>query len=170
MKSKADNNQKSPGMSADKYAITSILKSDAISVSYSCTLKSSYQDYTMKCLLKNNVIKDASMKKLTEEIAKMRKIDSPYVVKIFDYFDEPEQHVYIVPTFKKTLKQHIRSKGFLEPKEALRMIVDVATGVNEMHMAGIKNIDLRPDTIMMDENMGEFRLVIFSILINLGYC
>ena len=45
-----------------------LLKSDAISVSYSCTLKSSYQDYTMKCLLKNDVIKEASMKKLTEEI------------------------------------------------------------------------------------------------------
>ena len=148
---------------ADKYAITSILKSDAISATYSCTLKSSFQDFTMKCILKNHVLKEQSLKKLTEEIGKMSKIDSPYVVKIFDVFEEPDQHVYIVPTFKTTLQQHIRSEGFLEPKDALRMIVDVATGVNEMHMAGIKNIDLRPDSIMMDENMGTFRLVTFFI-------
>ena len=148
---------------AGKYAITSILKSDAISASYSCTLKASFQDFTMKCILKNNVLKEQTLKKLTEEIEKMRKIDSPYVIKIFDIFEEPDQHVYIVPTFKTTLQQHIRSKGFLEPKDALRMIVDIATGVNEMHMAGIKNIDLRPDSIMMDENMGTFRLVTFFI-------
>lgn len=163
MKRNSDETPKNGSKCSDKYAITSILKSDAISASYSCTLKASFQDYTMKCILKNNVLKEQSLKKLTEEIHKMKKIDSPYVVKIFDVFEEPDQHVYIVPTFKTTLQQHIRSKGFLEPKDALRMIVDVATGVNEMHMAGIKNIDLRPDSIMMDENMGQFRLVTFFI-------
>lgn len=162
MNNNTDTKQQIPKL-ADKYIKTSILKSDAISATYSCSLKGSFHEFTMKCILKNHVLKEQTLKKLTEEIEKMRKIDSPHVVKIFDVFEEPDQHVYIVPTFKTTLQQHLRSKGFLEPKDALRMIVDVATGVNEMHMAGIKNVDLRPDSIMMDENMGTFRLVRFFL-------
>ena len=96
---------------------------------------------------------------MIDEIKILSKIDSPYIIQIFETFEETDKHVFITPHFPTSLDNHIKNQGFLEPKDAMKLVIDIATALMELNMHGIRNIDLRPENIMIDANGEKIRPV-----------
>lgn len=137
----------------NQYIIGPITKSDAISSEFTCNEAITNEKYVMKCILKQTVMKPKNFKRMLADIELVKKIDSPYIIKIIDSYELDDMHTYIIPSYNNTLDKYIRDHGFLDPKEALRIFIDLVTAINELNTVGIKNIDLRPENIMFDENL-----------------
>jgi len=104
------------------------------------------------------IVKKAYVKthknKIAREIAVMRLLDHPYVLKLYDVL-ETSQHIFIVLERVKggELFDYILQKGRLPRQEALRLIAQIIQGIEFCHMHSICHRDLKPENLLLDENL-----------------
>ncbi|MCO5169534.1 MAG: protein kinase [Planctomycetes bacterium] len=74
--------------------------------------------------------------------------DPPYVV--MEYVDGP------------TLRELLRLRDRLEPTVALHVLLEVARGLKDAHLAGVLHLDLKPENVLLDES-GSVKLTDFEL-------
>lgn len=92
--------------------------------------------------------------KIAREIAVMRLLDHPYVLKLYDVL-ETSQHIFIVMERVKggELFDYILQKGRLPRQEALRLMAQIIQGMEFCHAHSICHRDLKPENLLLDENL-----------------
>ncbi|HEY3081994.1 MAG TPA: protein kinase, partial [Chloroflexota bacterium] len=87
----------------------------------------------------------------------------PNVVQVFDYgpIDGSE---FLVMEFVpgSNLKERLRERGPLDEDEALRLVGQVAAGLQAAHEQGIVHRDVKPHNLLLDES-GDVRVTDFAI-------
>lgn len=93
-------------------------------------------------------------KKVAREIAVMRLLDHPNVLKLYDVL-ETSQHVFLVMERVKggELFDYILQKGRLPRKEALRIFAQIVQGMEFCHRHSICHRDIKPENLLLDENL-----------------
>ncbi|MBX3472321.1 MAG: protein kinase [Planctomycetes bacterium] len=74
--------------------------------------------------------------------------DPPYVV--MEYVDGP------------TLRELLRLHDRLDPVVALHVLLEVARGLKDAHLAGVLHLDLKPENVLLDES-GSVKLTDFEL-------
>lgn len=87
--------------------------------------------------------------KTMEEAKRLAKFESvPGIVQIYDCFEENGTS-YIIMEFLEgmSLKQYIAEKGKMTPEQALPVVLQIASAMEEVHKTGILHRDIAPDNI-----------------------
>ncbi len=92
-----------------------------------------------------------------------RTLHHPNIIRIFERGD-----VHGVPYFTmelvkgQTLQAHVRANGALEPREAARIVSQVAEALDYAHLKGIIHRDLKPSNIMVLDD-GDVKVMDYGI-------
>lgn len=107
------------------------------------------------------VLRDAraSRERFEQEARGMAQIDSPHVVKVFDYGVTAEGEPYIVMELLRgrDLREHIEERGALPEGETLEIVTQVCRALGAAHDRRIVHRDIKPANIFLcDVGNGTF--------------
>ena len=120
-------------------------------------------------ILRSEVCADpVSVVRFEREAQAATTLSHPNIVEIYDV-GEYKGHRYIVMEYVpgRTLKQVIRSRGSLEPDEAIDIEKQLVSAVSEAHHKGIIHRDIKPQNIIVKSD-GSIKILDFGIAIAKG--
>ena len=94
------------------------------------------------------------------------KIQHPNVATLHDFSSLPDGSHYMVWEFidGENVAQRIRTRGTLQPRYAVRVIIQALWGLEAVHRAGIVHRDISPENIMITrEQYGEERVKVIDL-------
>ena len=121
----------------------------------------------MKKIKKNNKTNDDTTKDIINEIELLRKLDHPNIVKIFEFFNEPDGY-YLITEFCSggELFDEIKKKKYFPENIAANIMYQIFNAINYCHTFGkIIHRDLKPENILIvnhDEVTGFYRIKIID--------
>ena len=96
------------------------------------------------------------VKRFMREVKVISRVKSSHVVQVTDFGVTPEEYpfdgspFYVMEYFNgRTLSELLREVGTLSPKEAIKLILQICSGLKEAHQHGIIHRDLKPDNIFL---------------------
>lgn len=123
--------------------------------------------YAIKVLDRKQIEKEQMQEQLKNEVAIMKMLNHPHVVKMFEVIQSP-QHIYIVleiVTGGELFDRIVAAKRFDEPT-ARRYFQQLMFGVYYCHAQGVAHRDLKPENLLLDASDGlkisDFGLSSFS--------
>ncbi|HWO89317.1 MAG TPA: protein kinase [Gemmatimonadales bacterium] len=92
------------------------------------------------------------------------RLSHPNIIPIFDV-DEVDGLVFFTMAYVEgeTLGQRVRARGPLNPREATRVIQEVAWALAYAHLRGIVHRDIKPDNILLEQGAGRALVSDFGI-------
>ena len=123
------------------------------------TTEGKKDQYALK-IFRHSSVNEGSHEKLKTRFMNEAKtasaISHPNIVKIFDFElaeNKPVNYILMEYISGKTLQEIISQQVELDHKQKSRIICQVADGLNEIHKLDIFHRDIKPDNIMIDENL-----------------
>jgi WD40 repeat protein/tRNA A-37 threonylcarbamoyl transferase component Bud32 len=105
----------------------------------------------LKMILSGNLASDEEIKRFYAEAEAAAQLDHPGIVPIYEVGELGGQHYFSMAFIEGgTLAARIR-EGPLPPKEAARLVKQVAEAVDYAHHLGIIHRDLKPGNILLDK-------------------
>jgi len=103
--------------------------------------------------------------RIVQEARVVARIKHDHVVAIHAVADPPDGLPYLVMEYLDgpTLAQWIHDNGCPAPREAARLIAEVADGLCAAHRAGVIHRDIKPSNIMLDQDTGRAKLTDFGL-------
>ncbi|HUN30564.1 MAG TPA: protein kinase [Trebonia sp.] len=99
----------------------------------------------------------------------LRSLDVPYVVRLFDYIEEPGQGAAIVMELVDGVSLHemISRRGATTPESALVVLKGSLLGLAAAHALGIVHRDYKPENVLVDRE-GTSKLSDFGVAVKEG--
>jgi BR serine/threonine kinase len=90
--------------------------------------------------------------KIKREIALMRLLDHPHILKLLEVCESPG-HLYLILEYGAhgELFDYLVARRRLEPKMALRLFREIIYGLDYMHSMGICHRDLKTENLLLDQ-------------------
>ncbi|KAH0789483.1 CAMK family protein kinase [Histomonas meleagridis] len=117
--------------------------------------KDTNAQYAIKIIKKSMfAVKPDLERKIHREIALMRLLEHPHLLKLYEVFESPH-HLYIVIEYASNseLFDYLIQQKFLPQEEAMMFFREIIYGLDFLHSHGICHRDLKPENILLDENM-----------------
>ncbi|MFO0844998.1 MAG: serine/threonine-protein kinase [Gemmataceae bacterium] len=90
------------------------------------------------------------LKRFEQEFRAALRLDHPHVVRVLDFGASEKFHYLVMELVEGTsLGARIAKKGRLKEAEAVEIILQVATGLQQIHEADLVHRDVKPDNIML---------------------
>jgi serine/threonine protein kinase len=108
----------------------------------------------LKAIKKSNLAKKpARWKQLRREIAVMKLMDHPNILKLYDVF-ETEDRIWMVTELARggELFDYLQ-RGIPSRKTCLRFLAQITMGLLHCHQHGITHRDLKPENLLLDERL-----------------
>ncbi|OHS99150.1 CAMK family protein kinase [Tritrichomonas foetus] len=116
--------------------------------------KITHKLYAMKIV--NKHIFDSKpdlLRKIQREIALMRLLDHPHLLKLVEVCESP-RHLYIIMEYASNgeLLDYLIERRSLEEETAMNFFHQLIYGLDYLHSHSICHRDLKPENILLDEN------------------
>lgn len=105
-------------------------------------------------VLHPDVAKDkVAVERFKREFETAQGIDSPYVVRVIDFGETPDTSFYLTMEYLQGLELGalLRRDGKVPRARALRILAQIALGLDDAHSFGVIHRDLKPDNIFLVE-------------------
>jgi serine/threonine-protein kinase len=104
-----------------------------------------------------------------EEAAVLRSLDSPEVVRLYDYAEEPGQGAAIIMELVNGVSLHemISRQGATTAESALMVLKGSLLGLGSAHQLGIVHRDYKPENVLVD-GAGTSKLTDFGVAVKAG--
>ena len=121
------------------------------------------REVAIKVLRGNLALDPVALLRFQREANAASGLSHPNIVEVYDVGEE-EGHHYIVMEYVrgKTLKQLIQQRGALEKKEALAIMDQLVSAVNEAHKNNIIHRDIKPQNVLIKDD-GTVKIADFGI-------
>ena len=103
-------------------------------------------------VLHPDVAKDGvAVERFKREFETAQGIDSPYVVRVIAFGETPDKSFFLTMEYLEGLELGalLRKDGSIPPARALRILAQVALGLDDAHSFGVIHRDLKPDNIFL---------------------
>ncbi|MBW9221009.1 serine/threonine protein kinase [Methanothermococcus sp. SCGC AD-155-M21] len=112
---------------------------------------------TLPLAIKVPSLKEGAKKYLLKEINAWKDLNHPNIVKFYDAFTEPIPHIEMeyIKGYKlngKTIRDLEDYPKPTNPKEAIKLIKEIAEGLKHAHNKNIIHRDIKPSNILLTEN------------------
>jgi serine/threonine-protein kinase len=98
----------------------------------------------------------------------LRGLDDPYVVRLFEYVEEPQGAAIVMEAIDGvSLRALLSERGTLEPEAALALLKGSLLGLGAAHRVGVVHRDYKPANVMVDGD-GRSKLIDFGIALRSG--
>ncbi len=108
-------------------------------------------NHRLVCLkvMKEDLMKDQeNLRRFQRETESMSSIDSPNVVKVYGHgFIEGRPYMAVEFIKAQTLRERLEFQGALSPIEACEVMIQLSTGVSQIHGKGIIHRDIKPENV-----------------------
>ena len=108
---------------------------------------------------------------LKNEIANLRGMDHPNILKMYEFF-ETATHVYLVTELATggELFDEIIKRGKLTEQDAQALLKQVLTCINYCHSKNVMHRDLKPENILLEANKHfcEIKIIDFGFSASFG--
>lgn len=150
----------------DKYNIIRQAGQGGMAEIYLAHDKETGKEVAIKILEPESLRDKTKQKRFYHEIRLLKKVDSPYVVKLFDAEISPD-NCYITMEFVDgyILKNYIKNRSRLTVDEAVDFARQMALGFDEIHKNGIIHRDIKAQNIMVADN-GRIKIIDFGIAVD----
>ncbi len=112
------------------------------------------RDLQRNVAIKLSLVSDKKIQeKLRVEASKVAQVESDGIVPVYHIGNTDSGATYIVQKYIQgpTLRDLVAQKGPLSPLGGIRLIRDIALGLEPAHLRDILHRDLKPDNILIDE-------------------
>ena len=117
----------------------------------------------VKCISKNGELKQEDIDSLHEEVAVLRSVDHPNIVKLYDFFDEKRYYYMAIELMEGgELFERIVKKTFYNEMDARGLVRILLDALAYLHHRGIVHRDLKPENLLLDGNM-DIKLTDFGL-------
>jgi serine/threonine protein kinase len=119
----------------------------------------------VKVVIKNKVLRERDLwQKVKREVAILKIISHPHVLKIYDVYETPE-HLYLLVEHMKggELFDYILEKGRLDVRESLTFVGQLVDALLHCHDHDICHRDLKPENILLNETKTLVKLADFGL-------
>jgi serine/threonine protein kinase len=104
----------------------------------------------VKMLFPEKTSNSIVLKRFEQEFHAALRLDHPHVVRVLDCGVTPKFHYLVMELIEgMSLGQRIVKHGRLKEAEAVEIILQVATGLQQIHEAGLIHRDVKPDNILL---------------------
>ena len=104
----------------------------------------------MKCISKNGELKQEDIDSLHEEVAVLRSVDHPNIVKLYDFFDEKRYYYMAIELMEGgELFERIVKKTFYNEMDARGLVRILLDALAYLHHRGIVHRDLKPENLLL---------------------
>ncbi len=103
-------------------------------------------------ILHEDVAKDrVAVERFKREYETAKDIDSPYVVRVIDFGDTGDNSYFLTMEFLEgeELEALVRREGALPTARVLRILCQIALGLEEAHASGVIHRDLKPANLFL---------------------
>lgn len=132
-------------------------------------------NYAMKIISKKRVMrktglrrpgekaKNSGLESLQREIAILKKVDHPYIVRLYEVLDDPsEDNLYLVfELMDRGEVMEVPGKPLTE-QDARKYFVDVVLGIEYLHYQKIVHRDIKPSNLLLGED-GHIKIADFGV-------
>ena len=100
--------------------------------------------------------------KFKKEAQRIRKLNHPNIVKIYDLFEENDTYYYIMDYIDgESLADRLKRQGAMQEREAMQVLNSLLDALSAVHAAGLTHMDIKPGNIMRDRQ-GQIFLIDFG--------
>lgn len=150
----------------EKYDIIRKIGQGGMASIYLAQNKETHEKIAIKVVDPASLTDLVKRKRFEQEIRLMKKIDSPYVVKLFDS-EITDKYAYIVMEYVDgyILKDYIQKRTHLTVDQAVEFSQQLALGFDEIHKSGIIHRDIKSQNVMVTAS-GAIKIVDFGIAVD----
>jgi serine/threonine-protein kinase len=84
------------------------------------------------------------------EAQRVAALNHPHIVPVYHFGEEGPLLFHVMPLFNESLRDRLEREGMLTPKEAVRLIVQIASALSVAHGAGLVHRDVKPENILLN--------------------
>ena len=106
----------------------------------------------MKMILAGQLASREDVRRFYVEAEAAAKLSHPNIVPIFEVGQHEQQHYFSMAFVDGKSLAHRIAQGVLEPREAARLLKDVAGAIAYAHIEGVIHRDLKPGNILIDKD------------------
>ena len=89
--------------------------------------------------------------KFRKEAQRIRKLNHPNIVNIYDLFEENDTYYYIMDYIDgESLADRLKRQGAMPEREAMQVLNSLLDALSAVHAAGFTHMDIKPGNIMRD--------------------
>ena len=149
----------------DKYKLIRKVGSGGMAEIYLAHERDTGKSVAIKILHPDRKNSYADRRRFQHEIELMKKVESPYVVKIYDWeWNDNIQYIVMEYIDGETLKEYIQKKGKVTVDETVEYTKQIALGFDAIHRVGIVHRDIKSTNIIVTE-LGQVKIIDFGIAI-----
>ena len=111
---------------------------------------------------------EAAMRRFQREAQSATQLVHPNIVSVYDVGEEDGTNYIVMEYVEGTdLKEYIRERGPLPPREAVRIMTQIVSAIELAHQNRIIHRDIKPQNILIDRE-GNVKITDFGIAIALS--
>eukprot|EP01083_Nonionella_stella_P046012 123226_1 len=107
----------------------------------------------IKILVRKRIVEVADRERVNREIAIMKKLRHPNVVRLFEVIDTP-RYIFLIMEFASggELFDYIVAQGRVSNHEACRFFHHIVNGIDYCHSQSVIHRDLKPENLLLDKH------------------
>lgn len=134
------------------YRLTAILGEGGMGVVYKARQISLGRTVALKVMRKGTEANSSDLARFQSETMAIAKLSHPNLVPLFEAGEQEGQPFLCMPIIEgETLAQRL-TRGPLKPREAAKILLDVASAIHHAHQTGVVHRDLKPSNILLDRS------------------
>jgi serine/threonine-protein kinase len=136
---------------ADRYRVDTRIGRGGMGIVYRGTHLELGKRVAIKRLDARLAVDATSFERFRREALAACRIESPYVVQVFDWGKAPDNSPFIVMELLdgRSLRDHFEREGRLEAVEASAIAVQILKGLHRIHQAQVLHRDLKPENVFL---------------------
>lgn len=152
---------------ADRYEVVDVLGKGGMGAVVKVLDRALDNDVIALKLLYSHLVRDeVLLSRFRNEVLIVRQLSHPNIVRLYDFGETPEGNFYIAMEYVQgdNLSSLVRAGKKFRPSfdECLRILYDIALGLEHAHGRNIVHRDIKPDNILIAED-GSIKITDFGL-------